>query len=67
MAYDCGQSPSLLTQGDRKPAMKDRLCPAVALSVCLTTLYAYAGFESFYQHDSAQAKSIITQSNGKVL
>lgn len=47
--------------------MKDRLCPAVALSVCLTTLYAYAGFESFYQHDSAQAKSIITQSNGKVL
>ena len=47
--------------------MKDRLHAAVALSVCLTTLCTCAGFESFYQHDSAQAKSIITRSNGQVL
>ena len=47
--------------------MKDHLHAAVALSICLTTLCTCAGFESFYQHDSARAKSIITQSNGQVL
>lgn len=47
--------------------MKNRLHAAVTLSVCLTTLCTCASFESFYQHDSAQAKSMITQSNGEVL